>query len=90
MTPSVANGHLPRDPRPGSIAWDLEARNLDTLRIRLERLRELERRLPDELTDCRFRIRDCELRLGLPPSYPAPGPGPSRREGEPGAEAMSA
>lgn len=72
MSPYASHGPLPRDPVPGSPEWDLLARNLMNRRERLERLNALAARLPVEIADERFAVRDLELRLGLPPTYPAP------------------
>lgn len=71
--PSI-HSRLSPDPYPGTPAWNVTAQHLDVFRDRLRRLEVLSSRLPEELTDVRCRIRDAELRLGLPPSFPAPGP----------------
>lgn len=68
-------GGLPRDPRPGSPLHRTLNHNLHVRRTRLARLQELADRVPREIADEQFAIRDLELRLGQDPTYPAPRPG---------------
>jgi hypothetical protein len=65
---------LSRDPMPGTPLWDVDRRNLATMRERARKLDTLADRLPREILDTRTRVRDLELRLGMTPSYPAPTP----------------
>ena len=76
MSPSkpTMSTRLSRDPLPGTPLHAIEARNLAVARDRHRKLEALAERLPTELLDQRTRIRDLELRLGLKPSYPPPGP----------------
>lgn len=74
MTPSIADaGRLPRDPQPGSRAYEVLQHNLTVRRLRHDQLVELAGKLPHAIADERFWIRDLELRLGMPPSFPAVG-----------------
>lgn len=72
MPSHMPHGRLAPDPEPGSQSFAIAARNLDSYRARLAKLNALQAALPHEVLDTQTRVRELELRLGLPPSFPAP------------------
>ena len=72
MPSHMPHGRLAPDPEPGSQSFSITERNLAAHRARLARLKALERALPVEILDTQVRVREAEMRLGLPPSYDAP------------------